>query len=246
MTYVILKVKMEVKVTMKRIINQMELEKYINKYTMNDLFSRDMKSFMELLFYKKNEYIAKDSENMKYLLFLVKGKAKVFMTLSNGKSLLLCFYQEFKVLGDLEIMESQKAVTNVQVIEDSYCIGIPIAAVKEYLLEDAKFLRFICSSLGNKLTRCSKNSSINLLYSLENRLASYIYTTGNRIPTQEGSKIVFEENLTHIAELLGTSYRHLLRTLTTLCKKNIIKKTGSFYEVTDEKVLYDLSSDLYR
>lgn len=226
--------------------NRKELEKYIRKYTMNDLFSSDMQPYMELLFFKKNEYIVKDSEEMKYLIFMVKGKAKVFTTLSNGKSLLLCFYQEFKVLGDLEIMGSQNAVTNVQVIEDSYCIGIPIEQVKAHLLEDAKFLRFICTTLGNKLTRCSQNSSINLLYSLENRLASYIYTTGSRIVTPEGSKIIFDENLTHIAELLGTSYRHLLRTLNNLCQNLVLRKICNQYEVMNEKELIRLSADLYR
>jgi CRP/FNR family transcriptional regulator, putaive post-exponential-phase nitrogen-starvation regulator len=233
---------------MQKINNIKELNKYISKYDMDRIFIKDMKPFMELFCYKKNEYIIKDNEKMQYLIFIIKGKAKVFTTLSNGKSLLLCFYQDFKVLGDLEIFGSQTAVTNIQVIEDTYCIGIPIEKVKTYLLEDAKFLRFICSSLGEKLYRCSKNSSINLLYSLENRLASYIYTTGERvsISDKQNTKIIFKENLTEIAELLGTSYRHLLRTLKALCQKGVLYKNNEQYEVTDEKTLIKLSADLYR
>ena len=192
-----------------KINNVKELNKYILKYTMNDIFTKDMKPFMELLFYKKNEHIMKESEEINYLLFLVKGKAKVYVTLSNGKSLLLCFYQGFKVLGDLEIIDSKNAASNVQVIEDTYCIGISFANVRTYLLNDAKFLKFICSSLGEKLYSCSKNSSINLLYSVENRLASYIITTGERIDESGQASTIFDENLTEIAELLGTSYRHL-------------------------------------
>ncbi len=233
---------------MKKINNEKELDQYISKYAMDGLFTKDMKPYMELFFFKKNEFIIKDNEKMHYLIFLVRGKAKVFTTLSNGKSLLLCFYQEFEILGDLEIIGSQNAVTNIQVIEDTYCIAMSIEKVKAHLLEDAKFLRFICGSLGDKLYRCSKNSSINLLYSLENRLASYIYTTGDRVSVSEGknNKIIFKENLTEIAELLGTSYRHLLRTLNALCLKGVLYKNKDRYEVRDEKILIRLSADLYQ
>jgi CRP-like cAMP-binding protein len=233
---------------MQKVNSPERINGYMKEFGMDNIFTNDMRPYMELLFYKKNEYMVKDNETMQYLIFLVKGKAKVFTTLSNGKSLLLCFYQGFKVLGDLELVGSQTAVTNIQVIEDTYCIGIAFNRVRSILIEDKKFLKFICGSLGNKLYRCSKNSSINILYSLENRLASYIYTTGERIsiPGIKEPKIILRENLTEIAEVLGTSYRHLLRTLNGLCQKGVLYKGDDQYEVTDEKTLVMLSADLYR
>ncbi len=62
--------------------------------------------------------------------FLVKGKAKVYTTLSNGKSLLLCFYNDFKLLGDVEIINLENASSNVQVIEDTYCLAISLKKCK--------------------------------------------------------------------------------------------------------------------
>jgi len=229
-----------------KINNVKEIENYKLKYKINEIFTKDMTPVMELLFYKKYELIVKESEEINYLLFLVKGKAKVYLTLSNGKSLLLCFYQGFKVLGDLEVITSKKAASNVQVIEDTYCIGISFDNVRTFLLNDAKFLRYISGSLGEKLYQCSKNSSINLLYLLENRLASYILTTGEKIEDNGRARILFDENLTELAELLGTSYRHLLRTLNALCSKGVLRKENSHYEVIDEKILKKLSADLYQ
>ncbi len=259
--------------------DQEKLMEYVRRYKMNNIFTEDMTPYMELLSYRKNEFMVKEGEEIPYLLFLTEGKAKVFTSLSNGKSLLLCFYQGFKVLGDMEAVDNVKAVTNVQAIADTYCVGIAYRNVRRFLLEDAKFLRYVCSSLGGKLNRCSKNSSINLLYPLENRLASYIYTTGERItaklPEEENVKekhihtplsmalpqtslqpavgecvkksvIHFDENLTEIAELLGTSYRHLLRTLSEFCERGILKKEGSSYIVTEEETLMELSVDLYK
>lgn len=237
------------------------LKQFVIKYQMDEIFTNDMTEHLELFHYKKFEYLVKEDDTIQRLLFLVKGKAKVFTNLSNGKSLLLCFYQNFRVLGDIEVIgdnkqgakiggifknkDGDKAVTNVQAIEDTYCIGISYDKVRKYLLEDSKFLRYICVSLGVKLTRCSKNSSINLLYPLENRLASYLYTTGERDKNKK-NRICFNENLTQIAELLGTSYRHLLRTLNHLCEKSILTKTEDGYEVLDEKTLVFMSADLYQ
>ncbi|MEW8994667.1 transcriptional regulator YeiL [Clostridium sp.] len=226
---------------MKKIKNPELVDKYINKYNIDDIFSTSMREYMELFYFKRNEYICKEDENIDYLFFFVEGKAKIYISLKNGKSLLINFYYPFMVLGDLELINLTKATTNMEVIEDAYCIGLPFKKVRDELLSDAKFLRFICSSLGNKMDTSSRNGTINLLYPLENRLASYMMATrGN------GNRIQFDETLTEIAELLGTSYRHLLRTINNLINKGILKKCKYGYEVIDEEMLNSLAIDLYK
>jgi CRP-like cAMP-binding protein len=232
--------------TMIKVNDLILMDNYIFKYGIDEIFTNDMKPLMELFLFKKNEHICRESEAIDYLLFFVKGKAKVYTTLSNGKSLLLCFYQDFKILGDLEIINPQNASSSVQVIEDTYCIGISLQNARTHLLNDVKFLRFMCNSLGEKLNRCSKNSSINLLYPLENRLASYILATGVRTDGNGEGIIEFNENLTEISELLGTSYRHLLRTLNLLCSKRVIIRKYNCFQVIDEINLRKLTADLYK
>ncbi|WP_070000070.1 cyclic nucleotide-binding domain-containing protein [Cellulosilyticum sp. I15G10I2] len=228
-------------------INDSEkLNHYVAKYDIDKLFDEDAKTFIELLFFKKNEYICRQDEPIHYLFFFVEGKAKIFTTQGNGKSLLLSFYQEFKVLGDLEIINFEVATANVQAIEDTYCLGIPVEQVRTYLFNNVKLLRFICQSLGEKLNRCTKNSSVNLLYPLENRLASYMLATAPKEELNGENIIKLNENLTEVSELLGTSYRHLLRTLDNLCSKNIIKKKGHGFEVLDERALKKLAENVYK
>lgn len=198
---------------------------------------------MELFFFNKNEYICKADEKLNHMFFFVKGKAKVYASLSNGKSLLLCFYKPFKIIGDVEFMHTETANSNVQVIEDSYCIGISFDKIRQLALDDPKFLRFVCDCLGNKLVKLSKNSSINLLYPLENRLSSFILATCNE--NEDKNKIIFEGNLTEVSELLGTSYRHLLRTLNILCNRCAIKKNQNYYEIININILERLAGELY-
>ncbi|KEK22663.1 transcriptional regulator YeiL [Bacillus gaemokensis] len=230
---------------MKKICNSYKLEEYVQQNHIESFFSDDIRSCMELVLFKKNEHICKENEDIHYLYFFVEGKAKAYNTLSNGKSLLLCFYDGLQMLGDVELIHSRKTTTNVQVIADSYCIGIPLEKVREQLLHDATFLRRICDSLAQKLNRLSKNSTINLLYPLENRLASYILATGESA-THNDKRVIFKGNLTETSELLGTSYRHLLRTLNTFCDKNVIRKNNGYYEVTNIRLLKELAADIYK
>lgn len=231
---------------MKRINDSKLLNQYIEKYNMNEIFSKDIKPYTELFLFSKGDHICREGENLSHLFFLVEGKAKVYSSLSNGKTILICFYNSGNIIGDVEFMKLEPANSNFQVIEDSYCIAISLQRVREYLLDDIKFMRFMCESLSQKLIRLSKNSSINLLYPLENRLASYILDTGASTDINGVRVIIFNENLTEIANLLGTSYRHLLRTLKIFCKNGILKKKNTYFEVIDLNRLKNLAADLYR
>lgn len=227
-----------------KIHNDEKLEEYIKIYKLESLFSNNMKDYMTLYMFNKNEYICKEEEKLENMFFLVDGKAKVSKHLENGRSLLLSFYNPLKIIGDVEFTRSDFADCSVQVIKDTYCIGIKFDIVRSELIRDCKFLFNICDYLGEKLSSSSTNSSINLLYPLENRLASYIVAFINS--SDKSNKFVFKESYNEISELLGTSYRHLNRTLNKLCIQGILEKEKNEYSIKDFKKLLQLAGDLYK
>lgn len=231
---------------MKFLENEEKLDYYIKKYNIQNFFTKDISEYFKLVYFQRNEYIFKAGEPSSYFYFFVEGKAKIYKTLSNGKAMLLCFYDDFNILGEVELLNSDDFTTNAQAMADVYCIGIPIQIVREHLLNDPLFLRNICQFLADKLNRITINSSINQLYPLESRLASYITSTQQTITLEGHTVIVFNENLSEIAELLGTSYRHLLRTLHSFIENGLLIKKEKGYEVSNEKKIRQLASDLYQ
>ncbi len=231
---------------MEKIKNTSMANRYIQQYNIEKFFNGDIPTYLELILFKKGEHICKEGEETNYLLFFVRGKAKVYTTLKNGKNMLVCFYNPLELIGEVEIIKLVPAISSIQAIEDCYCIGISTKITKENLMKDINFLLLICESLGNKLERLSKNSSINLSYPLENRLASFIIASKTLMKIEDRKIVVFNENLTEVSELLGTSYRHLLRSLKILCEKSIIKKREAYYEIIDYNALLCISSDLYK
>ena len=225
-----------------KVIDDNKLNYYIKKYNINDIFSNDMKKYMEIHHFKKNEHICSAGEELRYLYFFIDGRAKVYITAPNGKSLLIRFYSPIQIIGDTEILNNTNIDCNIQAVEDCICIAILREVIEEIALKDPKFLYYTCKQLAFKLSSASLSSSINMLYPLENRLASYILATY----ATEYSHDSNSDNLTHVSELLGTSYRHLLRVLDKFSSEGMIRKDGKDITILDLEKLEELAGDLYQ
>lgn len=221
--------------------------KLYEKYKMKELFNKDMYSFMNLLKFNKGERLCTEGETMTHFIFFLEGRAKVFNTQPNGKSLSLSFYFPFQVLGDLEFIKEKITSGTVEALTTCYVLSMSMEVARDELSQDSRFLTFICESLANKLVHLGMNASINLLYPLENRLASYISAVSVLMEGPMSSEyLTFNENLTQLSELLGTSYRHLLRILNKLCDQGVLQKEAKGYKVINEDLLHELAGDLYQ
>lgn len=230
---------------MEKLQDLKQLKRYYLKYEMEQLFTLNHLEEFELIKVNRLEYICFQEKSMEYLCFLVEGKAKVFKSLANGKTLLISFYEPFEVIGDVELIKAMPSVCTVQALETCYLLALPVEKLRASLRKDTKFLNFVCNALAEKLDHISNNSSINLLYPLENRLASYINMTAVKLEKSNHIRC-FNENLTELAELLGISYRHLLRTLSGLCQEEILSRQKEGYVILNEEAIRKLAGAIYK
>ena len=191
-----------------------------------------------LLKYSSGEYICFQGDSIEYVFIFLEGRAKVFYTIPNGKTLLMAYYTQKGIIGDAELMaDMDTATSSVQAITDVECIGVPMRENKKYLLNNVKFVNVAGRELANKLHNNTMNGAYNILHPLDARLCAYIYNTH-----RDG---YFKEKLTELSEVMGTSYRHLLRTLEKLCAEKVIEKSGRGYKILDEKLLEERVGDDY-
>lgn len=232
---------------MKRIYNQTRLENYIKKYNIGDFFGINMKEYMELHIFQKGSHIVKTNEAINYFYFFVDGKVKVYTVLQNGKSLLFRLYEPLNIIGDVEFIGCDTANSNIEAINECLCIGISMKNIRKYAVNDPTFLKCMCTSLGKKFISSSIASSINILYPLENRLSSYLLA----IAPQNSQYLkldggILTDKFTEMADLLGTSYRHLIRTINKLCDEKIIRKEKNSIVILNINELEKLAGDLYK
>ena len=190
-----------------------------------------------LVEYAAGEYLCRDGMPVQQILFLLSGRAKVLVQADNGENLILALYDGFGVLDDMDLfLEEGIYHASCQTITAVRGVALPIIPNREILLASNAYLRKTCRSFARSM-QLNRNQANNILYPLENRLCSYIAL----METPEG----WDENLSHVSEILGTSYRHLLRTLQSLCKRGLLERTGAGYRVGQRAAFERLVREFY-
>ncbi len=170
--------------------------------------------------------IVRQGEPLTHLYVFLEGRAKVVRLMENGRRMLHAFYQGVSLLGDLELCRGDLTACNsVRAVTEVWLIGFPLEGKREAMLEDPRLLRFMCTELAGKLEQVSESAAQNLLYPLSDRLMAYMRAT-----QADGA---FTESLTGTAELLGVSYRHLLRTLQAFERDGYIRRIRGGYRLKD-------------
>lgn len=225
---------------MKIISDQGLIRDYIVKNNIDKIFDDDVLQYARLHFYQENEFIFRAESELKYYYLLVDGKIKISFLFENGKSMLLKFYQEFNSIGDLELLKNIPIQNNVEAIEDTYLIAIPSTILRQTCLDNVKFLNHLVESLSDKLYATINNISYNYIYPLINRLSSYLvaHMTGK-------DYIILNLSYEETAAFLGTTYRHLNRTLKELETNSIIRCANKKIYILDKEKLQKLSKNLY-
>lgn len=221
-----------------QIQDRMIIDAYITKYAIDKIITMENGYEIQLCEFKQGELVCRAGEELQYIYFFLNGKAKVYTTMETGKSLLFSFYEAFDLIGDVEFMLRTPIQCNVECMTQVRCLRIPLLKYREELLQDNRLLRGISIHLASKLSGISNNSARNLLYPLENRLAAYILSMEK--------ESYFLENLVPTAELLGTSYRHLLRCMKKFCERRYMKKEAKGYAILERAKLLELGERVYK
>lgn len=226
---------------MKKIMTPSVIHHYIKKYKLDEVLPEDVLMQGHIVQYQKGDVLLHSGDELDHFCFFLEGKIKILSILENGKSLLLRFYTELDTLGDIELFFPGPADSSVEAVSESYLLKVPMHIIREDYLDDPVFLKYLGHSLSDKLKSISRNSAYNLYYPLVNRLSSYIYEHMN-----DDNQVLFYSSYMEISEFLGTTYRHLNRTLNELADMGIIKVHGKNIEVLDLDALKALAKNLYR
>ena len=189
--------------------------------------------------FRKGESLCIAGSPMPAVMLLTEGVCTSCYQAENGRRLLMGFSRPGDILGDLELLSHEdRANTSVLAVSGVRCVYIPFALNREALLARPAFLRRVGQTVTDKFRQNTRSCANIILYDLETRLCGYIAVT------RRGE--LWEEKLTQTAELLGTSYRHLLRTLDILVSKGVLKKRSRGFTITDLPRLLEKGGALYQ
>lgn len=177
---------------------------------------------------------------------LVSGKIKIYTTSPEGKALIISFKTPLEVIGDIEYIQGNPLINTVQAILPTYMIAIPYRWLRLYGNEYPPLLRFLLHIITKKFHAKSDFMSFNLMHPVEVRLASYLLSVSSNDLESLQTDPMESSNLTDIANLLGTSYRHLNRVIQKFCADGLIKRHRGRLTILNRDGLIDVAgSNIY-
>lgn len=211
-------------------------QRYLEKYSIAHLFSFPVEKYIEVHKYERDEWIIQEGMRPDFLFYVIEGKAKIYVTHTNGKVSLLHFIKEKDFIGEMELLNQIYYTKGIQTSTETICFAIPFHACRTKMLQDVIFLRELAMFLSAKSTQMSVKYGQSLSFPLENRLADFI------LQTADGE--FYKEKHVTVCDFLGVSYRHLLYVLAQFCEKGYLQKEGRYYRIMQQNALHELAGML--
>lgn len=222
---------------MKQILDKEEISRCLAESDFVSCFSFYIKDDVRLYFADKGDDILKEGEKSDgFLYYMVSGRAKLFCSLSNGKTSLLDFLQRDCFIGELELLSVRKSTMGVKALSPCFLLALPIEKYRSRLLSDACFLRILCVTLAEKEEQRVQALLSTQGFPLANRLAHFVLFTAF-----DG---IYTERNTDASAYLGVSYRHLTQMLGEFTQYGYLKKMQGGYLITNEQALKLLADEL--
>lgn len=224
-------------IILKQIIDKEKIKRCLIESNFESFFSFSIKEDVRLYLADKGEDILKEGEKSDgFLYYMVSGRAKLFCTLSNGKTSLLDFLQGDCFIGELELLSIRKSTMGVRALSPCFLLVLPIEKYRSCLLSDARFLRILCTNLAKKEEQRMQTLLNTQGFPLANRLAHFILFTA--------SDGIYAERNTDASAYLGVSYRHLTQMLSEFTQRGYLKRMEGGYGITGEQELRLLADEL--
>ena len=200
------------------------VQDYLKRYNIEALFDTKELPF-QLWEYAPGEMMNVLHRSEDYLKFVVEGAFRIYAVRPDGSWYHLVDYKNgFGLLGDMEFCGFSDDSHFQEVIQPVRTIELPLVALRETLMGDNRFLRYVLHTMGWKMTLGYRGADAS---GLEDRLLNYLR---NECP---GHRII---NVGDTAFRLNYSRAQLQRVLRDLTARGILAKEGKGkYRLTEKQ-----------
>lgn len=152
----------------------------------------------------KENIVFYEGDEPKYLYLLVKGVIKLYKTSSNHKEVVLKYFHDNELIGEVANFEGMPYPATAKAYSDVEVLKIDFEKLKDVIFSNPNLAFNIQTSLVKKIKNLENIISTNLVLDSKERVAKYIYNHADDF---------FETKNIEIAEILGVSPETLSRIL---------------------------------
>lgn len=108
---------------MKEIHNNDLKQQLMSESAFKDCFSTDVSADTRLFHFLARDYIVQEGQQPSWLFYLTRGRARLYVTLANGRVSLIDFFAAPCFIGEIELIDKDHEPRAVQAIEECWCLG---------------------------------------------------------------------------------------------------------------------------
>ncbi|WP_257347190.1 Crp/Fnr family transcriptional regulator [Pseudalkalibacillus decolorationis] len=226
---------------MHEIKDQEQISKYLTEHQLETVIPEPLRLRLALYQFEKGEKICSQGEPIEHLYILLHGKIKVYTSSVQGKILVLCFKKPLEAIGDIEYIRKSLVVNTVESVSRSHVLKIPYSSIDKHGANSVPMLQFLLKVITEKFHIDSNFTNFNMLHPVETRLASYLLSVSSSKQDEEFVEDLHTSNMVDLANLLGTSYRHLNRVIHKMISEKWIERQKGYITIVNRESLINLA-----
>lgn len=222
--------------------DQAQVEYYWKLHDLGAHFPQVLFPYLSVFRLEQGDILCTQGDDIEHLDILVHGKIKIYTTSQEGKTLILCFKTPLEFIGDVEYINgNDKVINTVEAVSSVHFLRIHRKWLVQYGSEHVPLLQFLLQMMTRKFYSSSNYSRFNLMYPVEIRLASYMLSVACDEDPADGYEELRISSLVDVANLIGTSYRHLNRVIQKLTHDGLVKRTSEYLIIQNRAGLESLA-----
>jgi CRP-like cAMP-binding protein len=229
----------------------------VKKSTLESILQNEMSDFWALLDgeekrvisdnfqiknFKKNEVIYSEGEEPKHLMFLIKGKVKVFKKGNGDRNQIIRLVRAGQYFGYRAYFANENYVTSGAAIETTQIGFLPMSLVEEHIRRNNDLAIFFIRTLANNLGQ-SDTRTVNLTQKhIRGRLAESLMVLHDNYGYEPDSTTLnIYLSREDLANLSNMTTSNAIRTLTSFAAEQLITVDGRKIKILKEEELRRIS-----
>ena len=192
--------------------------------------------------FEKGDYIFREGENAERIYIIVKGDVKIVKEFSTGKNAIMGIFGPGSVVAEVAAVDNRPYPASCVALEKVSAGAIPAKVFQELLRKEPDTAIMLIAGLGAKLRELTENLGAISVMSVDKRLARLLHKLSANMGVTD-VEITLHMTRRDMAEIIGTSFEVVERSLKKFREDNLISVDGKKITIHDYKKLQEMFED---
>ena len=202
-------------------------KKLLTYKELHDICPPHLQEELTVISFSLDDFFMKQNDQEHWIYILLSGEAQAFSTTTTGIRHVRYIHHAGEVIGEIEAITNAPIICSVVATSSGEAIKLSQETYLELIRTAPDFAMFVVGQLAESLGIMSVYTSMNIQYSLKQRLMQYLMQKHQQL----GNPFYMDKKLA--ADLFGCHLRSVNRVVKSLEDKNLLNYEKGKFQIPD-------------